>query len=85
MNTKVKEVCNIVGRMCILQATVVCVTVKFELRCKCNDDGRSVCCCCLYNTPIVFLVVSRIKLSIGLMGVFMLACSFCRVIALWLR
>jgi len=32
MNTKVEEVCNIVGKMCILQATV-CVTVKFELQC----------------------------------------------------
>ena len=33
MNTKVKEVCDIVGKMCILQGTVVYVTVKFELRC----------------------------------------------------
>jgi len=33
MNTKVKEVCDIVGKMCILQAIVVYITVKFELRC----------------------------------------------------
>jgi len=33
MNTKVKEICDRVGKMCILQATVVYVTVKLELRC----------------------------------------------------
>jgi hypothetical protein len=39
---------------------------------------------CLYNARVVFLVVSAIHLSAGLMGVFGLACSFRRVIAPWL-
>jgi hypothetical protein len=38
----------------------------------------------LYNTRIVFLMVSPIHLSGGLLGVFGLAHSFLRVIALWL-
>jgi hypothetical protein len=29
----VKEVCKIVGNMCMLQSAVVYVTVRFELRC----------------------------------------------------
>lgn len=86
MNTKAEEVCKVVGKMCVLQATVVYVTVKSELRCVGVMTMVEVCCCCcLYNTPITFLVVSLIKLSAGLMEVFVLACSFRRVIALWLR
>jgi hypothetical protein len=38
----------------------------------------------LYDARIVFLVVSPIHLSAGLIGVFGLANSFRRVIALWL-
>jgi hypothetical protein len=38
----------------------------------------------LYNARIVFVVVSPIHLSAGLMGVFGLAYSFRGVIALWL-
>jgi len=39
-----------VGKMCILQATVVCVTVKFELRCVSVMTMVEVCAAAVCTT-----------------------------------